>query len=77
MLIQAIDRGFVVMTNQFNYVVEAVFVSDVVEIFFKGGSVTFAAPREILLHDDMALFRWVRQRVIEMCSDELRDAISI
>ena len=77
MFIQAIDRGFVVMTSQFNYVVEAVFVSDAVEIFFKGDVLTFATPREILLNDEMALFIWIQQRVIEMCSDELRDAMSI
>ena len=77
MFIQAIDRGFVVMTSQFNYVVEAVFVSDVVNIFFKGDVVTFAAPREILLNDAMSLSLWVNQRVMDMCSDELRGAMSI
>ena len=77
MFIQAIDRGFVVMTSQFNYVVEAVFVSDVVNIFFKGEVVTFAAPREILLNDAMSLSLWVNQRVMDMCSDELRGAMSI
>jgi hypothetical protein len=77
MYIQAINRGFVVMTSQFNYVVEAMFISDVVDIYFKGEVVTFASPREILLHDDLALLSWIKQRVIEMCSNELRDALSI
>lgn len=77
MYVQAINRGFVVMAEAFDYVVEAVFVSDVVEIYFMGDVVTFAAPREILLSDEMSLSLWIKQRVIEMRSNDLSDALSI
>jgi len=77
MYVQAINRGFVVMTEAFDYVVEAVFVSDIVYLFFKEDVATFAAPREILLSDVVSLSLWIKQRVIEMRSDEIKVALSI
>jgi hypothetical protein len=64
MYITAINRGFVVMTELFNYTVEAVFSSEVVEINFKGQSVTVAMPREILLYDNRALKAWIEKNVV-------------
>jgi hypothetical protein len=64
MYITAINRGFVVMTELFNYTVEAVFSSEVVDINFKGQSVTVAMPREILLYDKRALKAWIEKNVV-------------
>lgn len=66
MYIVSIDRGFVVMTELFGYAVEAVFVSEVVDIQFNGLSITVPVPREILLYDRGSFGDWIENQVVLM-----------